>query len=120
MNKNTIKRWTTNAIKPKNNKHFKILLKYLDIDQHSSEIISAMEKIHSAHVEAGQKLDKLLREKIKNLEVKNFSGKVQIDFDLLGENMGTISAFSIEAKLNSLVKVPKSWGGWGIKEIDNA
>ena len=46
--------------------------------------------------------------------------KVQIDFDLLGENMGTLSAFRIEAKLNSLVKVPKSWGGWGIKEITNA
>ena len=56
----------------------------------------------------------------ENLDVRNFSGKVQIDFDLLGENMGTLSAFRIEAKLNSLVKVPKSWGGWGIKEIDNA
>jgi hypothetical protein len=79
-----------------------------------------MAKINSAHIEAGQKLDRLLREKINNLDVRNFSGKVQIDFDLLGENMGTLSAFRIEAKLNSLVKVPKSWGGWGIKEIDNA
>ena len=25
-----------------------------------------------------------------------------------------------QSELNSLVKVPKSWGGWGIKEIDNA
>ena len=120
VNKDTIKRWTTNAIKPKSSVHFNILLKYLDFDQQIPEIASSMDKIHSAHIEAGQKLDRLLREKINNLDVKNFSGKVQIDFDLLGENMGTLSAFRIEAKLNSLVKVPKSWGGWGIKEIYNA
>ena len=34
--------------------------------------------------------------------------------------MGTISAFRVEAKLNILVKVPKNWGGWGIREITNA
>ena len=54
-----------------------------------------MDKIHSAHIEAGQKLIDYL-EKINNLDVKNFSGKVQIDFDLLGENMGTLSAFRLK------------------------
>lgn len=120
INKDTMKRWTTNAIKPKSNIHFNILLKYLEFDKQIPEIISSMDKIHSAHIEAGQKLDKLLREKINNLDIKNFSGKVQIDFDLLGENMGTISAFRVEARLNVLVKIPKNWGGWGIREITNA
>ena len=53
------------------------------------------------------------------MSTKNFSGEVQVDFNLLGEEFGTISAFKVETKITELLNIPRNWGGWGVKEIKN-
>ena len=78
-----------------------------------------MKLIQKAHVEAGQKIGKLLKKEINKMSTNNFSGEVQVDFNLLGEEFGTISAFKVETKITELLNIPRNWGGWGVKEIKN-
>ena len=63
-----------------------------------NEISEGMKIIGKAHVEAGQKIGKLLKETINEMSIKDFSGEVQVDFNLLGDKFGTISAFKVETK----------------------
>ena len=119
IDKGTLRRWTTETIKPRSDEHFFILLKFLSLQDEFTEISEGMKIIGKAHVEAGQKIGKLLKEKINEMSIKDFSGEVQVDFNLLGDKFGTISAFKVETKLSELLSVPRNWGGWGVKEIRN-
>lgn len=119
IDKGTLKRWTTETIKPRSDQHFFILLKFLSLEKEFNKISEAMKLIQKAHVEAGQKIGKLLKKEINKMSTKNFSGEVQVDFNLLGEEFGTISAFKVETKITELLNIPRNWGGWGVKEIKN-
>ncbi len=119
IDKSTLRRWTKETIKPRSEEHFFILLKFLSLQDEFTEISEGMKIIGKAHVEAGQKIGKLLKEMINEMSIKDFSGEVQVDFNLLGDKFGTISAFKVETKLSELLSVPRNWGGWGVKEIRN-
>ena len=76
------------------------------------------EKNQCCTPQAGFELDSMLKSKIEEIDAAIFYGNTSYEFTLSeGQNLGTITAFSIEERLESTVEVPSGWTSWGVREL---
>lgn len=118
-NRSNLKRWMSkSSIRTSKQSHFYALMEFSGLKTESNKIWNEMRKINAAHSQAGFELDGLLKEKIQDIDATTLYGKTSYEFTLSGEqNLGTMTAFSIEERLESLVEVPSSWCYWGVREL---
>jgi hypothetical protein len=93
-------------------------MEFSGIKDIANELWSDMQKINAAHSTAGFELDSLLKNKIEDISAGELFGHTSYEFKLSDdENLGALTAFAIEERLESLVEVPSSWTQWGVREL---
>ena len=118
-NRSNVKRWMSkSSIRTSKQSHFYSLMEFSGLKSEASKIWSDMRKINAAHSQAGFELDGLLKGKIEDIDAATLYGNTSYEFTLSDEqNLGTMTAFSIEERLESLVEVPSGWCYWGVREL---
>lgn len=118
-NRSNVKRWMSkSSIRTSKQSHFYALMEFSGLKSEASKIWSNMRKINAAHSQAGFELDGLLKGKIEDIDATTLYGTTSYEFTLSDEqNLGTMTAFSIEERLESLVEVPSGWCYWGVREL---
>ena len=118
-NESNVKRWMSkSSIRTSKQSHFYSLMEFSGLKSEASKIWSDMRKINAAHSQAGFELDGLLKGKIEDIDAATLYGNTSYEFTLSDEqNLGTMTAFAIEERLESLVEVPSGWCYWGVREL---
>ena len=118
-NRSNVKRWMSkSSIRTSKQSHFYSLMEFSGLKSEASKIWSDMRKINAAHSQAGFELDGLLKGKIEDIDAATLYGNTSYEFTLSDEqNLGTMTAFAIEERLESLVEVPSGWCYWGVREL---
>ena len=118
-NRANVKRWMSKrSIRTSKQSHFYSLMEFSGLKSEAGKIWSDMRKINAAHSQAGFELDGLLKGKIEEIDAATLYGNTSYEFTLSDEqNLGTMTAFSIEERLESLVEVPSGWCYWGVREL---
>ncbi|MDC3374477.1 hypothetical protein OAW80_00220 [Acidimicrobiia bacterium] len=118
-NRANLKRWmSSSSIRTRKQSHFYFLMEFSGIKDIANELWSDMQKINAAHSTAGFELDSLLKNKIEDISAGELFGHTSYEFKLSDdENLGALTAFAIEERLESLVEVPSSWTQWGVREL---
>lgn len=117
--RSNIKRWMSkSSIRTSKQSHFYALMEFSDLKSEANKIWTDMRRINAAHSQAGFELDGLLKGKIEDIDAATLYGNTSYEFTLSEEqNLGTMTAFSIEEKLESVVEVPSGWCYFGVKEL---
>ena len=98
--------------------HFYMLMEFAGLKDTASAMWNDMRRINAAHSTAGFELDGLLKSKIEDINAGDLYGNTSYEFKLSeDENLGALTAFAIEERLESLVEVPSSWTHWGVREL---
>ena len=117
--RSNVKRWMSkSSIRTSKQSHFYALMEFSGLKLEAKKIWNDMRKINAAHTQAGFELDGLLKGKIEGINAATLYGNTSYEFTLSDEqNLGTITAFAIEDRLESLIEVPSSWCYWGVREL---
>ena len=106
------------SIRTSKQSHFYALMEFSDLKSEANKIWTDMRRINAAHSQAGFELDGLLKGKIEDIDAATLYGNTSYEFTLSEEqNLGTMTAFSIEEKLESVVEVPSGWCYFGVREL---
>ena len=118
-NRSNLKRWMSrSSIRTSKPNHFFALMKFAGLETQAQVIWDDMRKINAAHSQAGFELDHLLKSKIQEIDAKTLYGQTSYEFTLSeDQNLGSMTAFAIEERLESTVEVPISWTYWGVREL---
>ncbi len=118
-NRGNVLRWMSKSnIKTRRQAHFYALMDFAGLKSEAPQIWNDMRRISAAHTQAGFELDSMLKSKIEEIDAAIFYGNTSYEFTLSeGQNLGTITAFSIEERLESTVEVPSGWTSWGVREL---
>lgn len=118
-NKSNLKRWMSRtSIRTSKPNHFFALMKFAGLEGQAQIIWEDMRKINAAHSQAGFELDHLLKNKIQEIDAKTLYGETSYEFTLSeDQNLGSMTAFAIEERLESTVNVPHGWTYWGVREL---
>ena len=93
-------------------------MEFANLKKEASQIWNDMRKINAAHSQAGFELDALLKNKIEDIDAATFYGNTSFEFTLSDEqNLGTMTAFSIEERLELTLQVPTGWTAWGVRQL---
>ncbi|MCH1613351.1 MAG: hypothetical protein L7S72_08640 [Flavobacteriales bacterium] len=118
-NKSNLKRWMSDSsIRTSKPSHFYMLMEFAGLKDTASAMWNDMRRINAAHSTAGFELDALLKSKIEDINAGDLYGNTSYEFKLSeDENLGALTAFAIDERLESLVEVPTSWTHWGVREL---
>jgi len=118
-NRGNVLRWMSKSnIKTRRQAHFYALMDFAGLKSEAPQIWNDMRRISAAHTQAGFELDSMLKSKIEEIDAAIFYGNTSYEFTLSeDQNLGTITAFSIEERLESTIEVPSGWTSWGVREL---
>lgn len=118
-NRVNLLRWMSEgSIRTRKESHFYALMEFANLKKEASQIWNDMRKINAAHSQAGFELDALLKNKIEDIDAATFYGNTSFEFTLSDEqNLGTMTAFSIEERLELTLQVPTGWTAWGVRQL---
>ena len=118
-NRGNLLRWMSEgSIRTRKESHFYALMEFSNLKKEARQIWQDMKRITVAHSQAGFELDALLKNKIEDINADTFYGNTSFEFTLSDEqNLGTMTAFAIEERLESTLHVPSGWTSWGVRQL---
>ena len=95
-NEANLRSWTNNrSIRPQSQDDFHAMMRLVGLDGESQEIWDKMGEVRRAHQTAGQRVRRLLLERVRACDMEELERMGRMDFELPGEDGGTLTAFRI-------------------------
>jgi len=108
-NEANLRSWTNNrSIRPQSQEDFRAMMRLVGLDGESQEIWDKMGEVRRAHQTAGQRVRRLLIERVRTCDVEELERMGRMDFELPGEDGGTLTAFRIVDIAPESTAVPSS------------
>ena len=87
---------------------FRALLKYLELDERSEQIIRSTRRLRAAHQVAGTRIREQLLEQMESIDAKELDAKGQVRVELAGVDAGSMMLARIEQVGDENVDMPSS------------
>ncbi len=95
-NEANLRSWTNNrSIRPQSQDDFNAMMQLIGFDGEAQEIWDKMGEVRRAHQTAGQRVRRLLLERVRACDTEELERMGRMDFELPGEDGGTLTAFRI-------------------------
>ena len=108
-NEQNVRNWISfRSIRTRHERDFEAIMKFVGLESQHSEIWNDMGKIASAHRKAGQRIRKLLLERVRSADLRNLRRSGKMEFRLEGGVGGRMAILRVEDISHHTVLLPPS------------